>query len=789
MNGFVERAFRSSKDLARSMMSAAGLPEPYWEKALGYALLILDCMPNKSCTGFVREAYFLWYGLTFDYSLLRTWGSRAYALNHVRAKDYGERSVPGIFVGFKQDTPITYEYEIYIPTKHVFVTSGDVIFSEHIDRSEPERLLPPTLTHPNAANDLQVKDYQNLVDTIHFDNEEGVRYRVTKVYKLRGVPSVDRVLYNEANPDALGGTIDTIFLENAINYPILLGKKNPNKRIVTASAGFIAEDAPVNIFADVPPLLTQSPSGESAMTSSVSWERVAQETKRARAAYQSACELKNAVARERAANKKRRRVTSLSSAVTQTEWQVSIARTILDWAFDYIPDELWVPADENGTTSAQTFAAECPSSSGATSADPPRPPPYEYKSEPRSHGEAMGRASERDEWSASELRELEALNQLNFAVITDIPIERVLLNSMWVYKYKTDEFNIRKKYKSRLVVRGDQAVQGYDFFETFSPVTKIESIRLVFALIILHKLKPLQLDIGNAYVQSVLVEEVYLRSIPGVRLPEGKCYRLLRSLYGLPQAGRNWNTLISDFLINLKFVRLREDLCVYALFVGGKIVIILALYVDDLLLGFDTEERELWFVAIISARFTTTVIGLPTNILGLGITWTPIPGQIYFNSVKIVNTKSILILLNYFDLHLARPVKLPFNETSTLSKSQCPNGEQMKCPDVQRMQKSYRTLVGTFIWLQTTTRVDIMSVLLILSQFVANPAYQHYTAALWLLRYLKGTIDLGIQYSIDGDPHLLGFVDADHASHESRRSIYCYIFTLAGGALSWKNRF
>ena len=200
---------------------------------------------------------------------------------------------------------------------------------------------PPTLTHPNAASDLQVKDYQNLVDTIHFDNEEGVRYRVTKVYKLRGVPSVDRVLYNEANPDALGGTIDTIFLENAINYPILLGKKNPNKRIVTASAGFIAEDAPVNIFADVPPLLTQSPSGQSATTSSVSWERVAQETKRARAAYQSACELKNAVARERAANKKRRRVTSLSSAVTQTEWQVSIARTILDWAFDYIPDELW----------------------------------------------------------------------------------------------------------------------------------------------------------------------------------------------------------------------------------------------------------------------------------------------------------------------------------------------------------------------------------------------------------------------------------------------------------------
>ena len=70
--------------------------------------------------------------------------------------------------------------------------------------------------------------------------------------------------------------------------------------IVTASAGFIAEDAPANFCSDMPPLLTQSPSGMPATTNSVSWERVAQETKRARAAYQSACELKNAAAKERA---------------------------------------------------------------------------------------------------------------------------------------------------------------------------------------------------------------------------------------------------------------------------------------------------------------------------------------------------------------------------------------------------------------------------------------------------------------------------------------------------------
>ena len=105
------------------------------------------------------------------------------------------------------------------------------------------------------------------------------------------------------------------------------------------------------------------------------------------------------------------------------------------------------------------------------------------------------------------------------------------------------------------------------------------------------------------------------------------------------------------------------------------------------------------------------------------------------------------------------------------------------------MQSDYRSLVGTFIWLTVTTRVDIISIVLILSQFVSNPAYQHYQAALWLVKYLIGTIDLGITYHMDGDPNIVGYVDADHASHESRRSVYSYIFMYAGGPIFWKNGF
>ena len=195
MNGFVERAFRSMKELARSMMLHAGLPEPYWEKATSYALRLLDIMPNQGHNGWARKAYFLWYGLTFDYSRLRTWGSRTYAINHITAKDYGPRSETGIFVGLKPGVQVTIDYEIYLPHKNTFVTTGDAIFCEHVGRSEPERLLPPIM-EADIGKPLNPENYQQLVDTVHYDEQEGVNYRVLKVYKSKGLVIVDRELYD-----------------------------------------------------------------------------------------------------------------------------------------------------------------------------------------------------------------------------------------------------------------------------------------------------------------------------------------------------------------------------------------------------------------------------------------------------------------------------------------------------------------------------------------------------------------------------------------------------------------
>ena len=151
-------------------------------------------------------------------------------MNHVRDSDYGARSVEGIFVGMNPRNPVTYEYEIYIPAKNLFVTSGDVIFCEHVGRKEPERLLPPILSLKGSSERLNVKDYQELIDTVHMDNEEGVTYKVIKVYSSKGLAVVDRVLYDPNRSNEKGGVLDTVHLKDVLGYPILLGKQNPGYR-------------------------------------------------------------------------------------------------------------------------------------------------------------------------------------------------------------------------------------------------------------------------------------------------------------------------------------------------------------------------------------------------------------------------------------------------------------------------------------------------------------------------------------------------------------------------------
>jgi hypothetical protein len=218
MNPLAERSFRSIKEMGRCQLQHAGLPDPYWEKSCSYAVKLLNILPNRTPEGIVREAYYQWYGLTFDYSLLRTFGARSYAMNQIVANDFGPRSEEGIFVGFDKGQ-ISILRMVYLPSKNTFVAAGDGQMSEHVGRPQPERLLPLI---SESDREYTLADFNYLNGTRHRDPHEGVNYKVIKVYIHKGLIVVDRVLYDTSSPSSTKRkTYDTVHARDVATYPML----------------------------------------------------------------------------------------------------------------------------------------------------------------------------------------------------------------------------------------------------------------------------------------------------------------------------------------------------------------------------------------------------------------------------------------------------------------------------------------------------------------------------------------------------------------------------------------
>jgi len=772
MNGMAERAFRTINELSTSMMVHAGLPDPYWEEATRYAALITNIVPNQTDSGWAREAYYLWTGLIFDYSLLRTWGSRAYAINHIQNNDYVGKSEEGIYVGFKKKELVTRCYRLYLPHKNRFVETGDVIMCEHVGRREPERLLPPVLMIPKSRENLDVKDYQSLVGTIHYDNTEGIQYEVVRVYvNSDRLNCVDRVIHiNDGQASSSKRKLDTVHLLDVLGYPIIQGPPNASYapgRIVYPTKVSQAEEG-IEMNQELPnqdvshqrdslglqPVVSPLHEKEDDAHS----ERVAHR-KRSAGKEQSLSGLNNS----------KRRSARLSINALEVE-EDDYNELVTDL---YTELSLGVEQPSIFTTKVQV------SSIGE------QPTAEDNYIEPKTHDDVM-RSDQMDEWIASEAREIGSLERSKFAAIVDIPKGRKILRCRWVYTFKRTKSGKIMVFKSRVVIRGDQAIKGIDFFETFSPVAKMETIRIAIALIILLRLKPLQLDVNTAFLHAELDEDIYMFAIPGYPLPSGKCYKLLKSLYGLPQAGRNWNKKFESFLLGLGFFNLREDLCLFILVRDGVIIVIFAMYVDDFLLGTDSDETEEWLLKCIMEDYDIKIIGLPTLLVGISLEWTPMERERYYEKVHLSIPKSINSLTKLLDISDdTKSRKVPVNPSFKFSKSDCPDGDLDEA--TKRMQKWYQAIVGTTIWINTTVRIDISFGVHQLCQFMSNPGYAHYDAAIWMARYLKGTINRGIEYSMHGDFNITGYVDSDHASAENRKSCYHFLFMFAGAPIYWKS--
>ena len=402
---------------------------------------------------------------------------------------------------------------------------------------------------------------------------------------------------------------------------------------------------------------------------------------------------------------------------------------------------------------------------------------------PKTHAQVL-LSSRMKDWLKAEADEWKALVDTGCVEEAQVKPGKPPLPIKWVYSLKTDSAGAIQRFKARAVARGDKAVEGEDFFESFAPVVRWGSIRIYIALTVLLGLVPLQLDVDTAYLYAALLEEIYALPPDGIHLPKGRCFRLKKSLYGLPQSGRNWNKLLDKVLSDWSFIRLSEDYCLYYRQEGG-IITLLFIYVDDLYVSSSTQASLEMFVTYLSGHFKLKLLGVPHHLLGITMSWGEGFKTVHLNASKLINK-----LLKEFWTEADGFKEVPMDPRLRLkAEDQLKDSNEVRLTkEDKQMQKRYRTITGTLIFLVNTCRVDMAFASMILCRSMAFPGWKHWDAARWTLCYLAKHRDLGISYLQEGNLRPYGYCDADHGSDWSRRSIGGYIFFLAGGPISWQSK-
>lgn len=219
------------------------------------------------------------------------------------------------------------------------------------------------------------------------------------------------------------------------------------------------------------------------------------------------------------------------------------------------------------------------------------------------------------------------------------------------------------RYKARLIAKGFHQRLGCDYTETFNPVVKPVTIRIVLTLTVRQGWSLRQLDINNAFLQGKLKEEVFMLQPPefiNKNFPDHIC-RLKKALYGLKQAPCAWYTELRVFLLSLGFVNSTSDA---SLFIHHKpgVTLYLLVYVDDIIVAGSSPAEVSTLIGTLSARFSLKDLECLNYFLGVEV----IP---FTTGIFLSQRKYITDLLHKTGMADTKPTSTPMSVTNKLLKS------------------------------------------------------------------------------------------------------------------------
>eukprot|EP00253_Pinus_taeda_P007479 PITA_07479 len=342
--------------------------------------------------------------------------------------------------------------------------------------------------------------------------------------------------------------------------------------------------------------------------------------------------------------------------------------------------------------------------------------------------------------------EIGAIEKSKTWELVDLPEGKDAIGVKWVYKTKSNAEGKIDRHKARLVVKGYKQQQGRDYDETFAPVARMETVRIVLSIAAQHKWKIYQMDVKFAFLNGVLKEEVYVEQPSGYEVygQEHKVCKLKKALYGLKQAPRAWYSRIDAYLI--------EN--------------------DDLIFTSNDASLIADFKVVMKSEFEMTDLGFLRYFLGIEVDQSE-------NGVFISQDKYVEAVLKRFNMQNIKAAVTPTVMGLKLTKEDSSKDFNPKL---------YKSIVGSLMYL-TATRPDIMHAVSLISRFMERPKETHWQAAKRILRYVNGMKGFGILYSSSENFMLTGYTDSDWVgSVDDRKSTSGYVFHMGSGAISWASK-
>ena len=227
---------------------------------------------------------------------------------------------------------------------------------------------------------------------------------------------------------------------------------------------------------------------------------------------------------------------------------------------------------------------------------------------------------ERQQWLQAIAEELQSFKDNQVWEVVDAPDNVSVVQCKWVLKRKLDCDN-KVRYRARLVAKGFSQKAGIDYQETFSPVIRHSTLRLLFALSVQLGMDITHLDVTTAFLNGHLKENIFMYLPEGfpVKDSQSKVLKLKKAVYGLKQSSLAWYKKVDETLYSLGFIKSKLEPCVFMKTHDNNKKTIVGLYVDDFLIFSNCKFEADSLIEALSQKFKIKNLGQVKQYLGMRI--------------------------------------------------------------------------------------------------------------------------------------------------------------------------